>query len=328
MVDMETLMRDQNKRRGFSLIELLVALVVLFAVSTIVLQTAPGQAGQKNLQSTQEKLEAIRVAVVGKTSNKKGHSVVGYLQDMGGLPKRHGSDPNYFLNHLLEMPADTSGTDFAYGLKQADWPDADIEFNVGWRGPYLQSVFPGDKIVDGWGNALNHGGGATVTSIQSNGGPDAPYDTPYPSQPIVFDVDQASSDVSGGVNYENFYLPGIVLGLLKIHTSLFEPDPNTGGIKSRKQYTEITSSSSSSPVAFDFDNVLAGSRAIRTRLYFDFEVWFFGWKILDIEEPLPGYQTTWFDVPANGVVEDADFTIDMFEVGQALIEDLAESWGY
>ncbi|NUQ35793.1 MAG: hypothetical protein HUU29_12735 [Planctomycetaceae bacterium] len=272
-------MNIRLQRRAVTLFELLALLIIMLALSTVVLPTAQGGHGQQSLENTYDVLEAIRVATLGKYDAHKKKVCGGYVQDMGGLPRKQGTDPYYYLNALAVKP----GNVLAYGKHYASGHDSDLFLFTGWRGPYYHGVnamphFPGDKIVDAWGNPITctFGQYNTITSIQSPGGPEAPYNVPYPAQPIPLDYTPLTATVSGTAT---FGPPGNPIATVKI----FHVDPETGGIMVQHVTGHLGGG-----LCFSFSNVPLGPAIVRAR----------------IGQPNSGSankDTEWIDVPAGGV---------------------------
>lgn len=119
------------KRRGFSLIETVVAMaimgILLGGSVPLILQSL----GAKRERVTLERMTAIHEAIVGDTA--LGES--GFFGDIGDFPGA--------LSDLVSRPAGLSA--FAFYTNNIGY---------GWRGPYLELEF--GTLKDGWGNAFQY----------------------------------------------------------------------------------------------------------------------------------------------------------------------------
>ncbi|NUQ35794.1 MAG: hypothetical protein HUU29_12740 [Planctomycetaceae bacterium] len=265
------------KRRALTLIELTATLVVMLALTTIVLPTATGGGSEQSLVSTQDTLEAIKIATIGRYDPVKKIWTGGYVQDMGGLPEMEYpatlTDPAHALDALHTKPKKLQ----PWGPKTLGGKfDKGIVLYAGWRGQYFQGtnaapVFPGDAIYDKWGNPFTfntHELSDTpaykgrFSSIQSMGGP-APHNYPVPAnEPMLMDISKMLVSVSGYVTYK---LPDHVNeydGRVAI-VRLYEPDPETGGLKARNAEPIIFTGKEQTPNTFFFKDVMIGPRALR-----------------------------------------------------------------
>jgi prepilin-type N-terminal cleavage/methylation domain-containing protein len=136
-----------NPQRGLSLVELLVVLTILAALTTIALRSTSGVLEQSRFEATQKTLENVRAAIVGESSNSSAVPVTGFVADMGRLPTS--------LSELLTQPADA----VPFGLQAAPAPHSDVLVPSGWRGPYLRLPVGSEQqnltqLADAWGSPL------------------------------------------------------------------------------------------------------------------------------------------------------------------------------
>jgi prepilin-type N-terminal cleavage/methylation domain-containing protein len=190
--------RRPFKRSGFSLIELMVALAILAAVTTVALRSVSKLQDQARYTNTTGSLNNIQAAIIGPANQHwpdGSPQVTGFVADIGRLPNFliSGSDPlganGDPFNELLQ-PNSIPVYSF---LTSAS--DPSIKIGVGWQGPYLRLGAGPTYIRDGWGNSFlaydNSGNPATtgnpIYQIASAGTNTAPYNIPVsvPSPTIV-----------------------------------------------------------------------------------------------------------------------------------------------
>lgn len=130
------------KRRGFTLVELVLVLTVLAVLAGMVVPMVGGLEistpyGQKSPEqiATEHTMQQIRDAIMGRPSRP------GAWSDLGQRPETFAvfADPNVLLS---EMPP--------LGLP-GHLQNFDPVTRLGWRGPYLTGV---TRLIDAWGNPL------------------------------------------------------------------------------------------------------------------------------------------------------------------------------
>ncbi|MGA2500860.1 MAG: prepilin-type N-terminal cleavage/methylation domain-containing protein [Tepidisphaeraceae bacterium] len=147
----------QRKSSAFSLVELLVALAILAAMTTVALRSVNGLQSQARYQQTTRALDEIRNAIIGPPNLRgpDGSAMVsGFVADTGRLPNflvsaSDASVPGDGLNELLQqngIPA------FAFVQSNGD---PTVLIGVGWKGPYLRLGAGPSFIRDGWGNSFH-----------------------------------------------------------------------------------------------------------------------------------------------------------------------------
>jgi len=149
-------------QRGLTLLELLLVVTILSAVAWMSLGYVNNSTDQVRFEDTRNRLQAIRLAIIGDTSRTlNGQPVIsGYVADMGTPPSH--------LQALLQedycegYPAINAGADCATaGGTWIDQPTSafNTTYNLwsGWRGPYLNATeLTGySRFQDGWGNPDN-----------------------------------------------------------------------------------------------------------------------------------------------------------------------------
>ena len=128
--------------RGFSLIELTIAIIIIGIIVSIALQSMTSVIEDTRRIKTEREMELLANAIVGDANiaQSGGRSDFGYVGDIGSFP------PN--LSALYSNPGGYST----------------------WDGPYIPSGFSQDSTglkTDEWGAAYNYSGGVTITSTGS-----------------------------------------------------------------------------------------------------------------------------------------------------------------
>lgn len=151
----------RTAQRGFSLLEMLVALGILSAAAYVAVDTMDGDVGQRRFEQTQNRLDKIRKAIVGNPDlSLNGAPVIsGYVADVGALPR--------CLDALLVRQPDCDGNGvpddevtepLVYPAPAAYGAVGVSGLRGGWRGPYISAGARG--IVDAWGNGRQWTNGA------------------------------------------------------------------------------------------------------------------------------------------------------------------------
>jgi prepilin-type N-terminal cleavage/methylation domain-containing protein len=155
----------KNKAQGFTLVELLVVMLVLVALSSITLDFTKDFAFQGRYEVTKDRYEKIRSAIIGRPDvliNGQ-PDISGFVADMGRLPRN--------IHELIEE--DYCLTDRSVTVKstcvalpgpgvwvdQTVWSDpTSTTLGFGWNGPYLTITNDptlGNAISDGWGRGAS-----------------------------------------------------------------------------------------------------------------------------------------------------------------------------
>lgn len=171
---------------GFTLIELLVVVAVLSTAAYLVLDTVDTDTNALRRQATENRLLAIRRAIVGRTdlTLNGAPAVSGYVADVGRLPecieallvRRPDCDDDGNPDADIAIYGDDA--DAVNGSANDGLIANRIEF--GWRGPYL--VAGPNGFVDAFGN----------TDVA----PDFGWDVERDTQPVGTDDDGISFRVS------------------------------------------------------------------------------------------------------------------------------------
>ena len=142
-----------HKRSGFTLIEMLVVLAILAAVTTLAIRSAGNLQSQARYQQTTREMEDISAAIIGTAHSREPDGtaqVTGFVADMGRLPRAVGSDPLTQLQELWIQPAGA----VLYGARSPSF-DSSVTIVSGWRGPYLLLGMGKTELRDGWGNPFD-----------------------------------------------------------------------------------------------------------------------------------------------------------------------------
>ena len=133
-------MKDQgqtaSKRRGVTLLELLVVMMILSLILTAAVKTWDVTLERGRFETTTRKLDQLTSVIVGNPNyTVSGQRVdFGYVGDMGKLPDN--------LKELIVNPNP--------GLPESLNP---------WRGPYIRATFnesPDGYRIDGWGDTITY----------------------------------------------------------------------------------------------------------------------------------------------------------------------------
>ncbi len=132
-------------RYGLTLLELIVSLGILAVLSTVAVRSLEPLADQTRYQVTQQLLEDLRGATLGRPSERQinGQPIIsGFIADTGGLPNSltdFTSQPVGLIAHTVQsFDSDRDATN-------------DVTLSSGWRGPYFQLGAGQTSILDGWG---------------------------------------------------------------------------------------------------------------------------------------------------------------------------------
>ena len=159
-VEMETTLSSQFKsQRGFTMIELLMVILLIGALSGLSLTAFDSSIDEARFDETVNEMRALRAALVGDTDLKNNgqRSSFGYLGDIGGVPTNAQG-----LVALLTNP----------GLPV--WNvDTSIRFGLGWKGPYMEgSGLLSSLTQDAWGRSYIYRADTspiTLTSLGADG---------------------------------------------------------------------------------------------------------------------------------------------------------------
>lgn len=155
-----------DKRRGLTLLELVVVLGILAMLASVAIRSLAPMADQARYEATQRLLDELRVAIAGHPARQTiaDSSVIhGIVSDTGMLP---GSSDD-----LLTKPSGWIDRTLQSFDSDRDSID-DLTLSSGWNGPYMQLGAGRSTIVDGWGHApvlTPNLGGLDLISTGSDG---------------------------------------------------------------------------------------------------------------------------------------------------------------
>ena len=153
-------------KRGLTLLELLLVLLIMSAVAWMSLASLTGGGNQIRFEDTRNRLRAIRAATLGESgvSSRENSLHSGYVVDNGLLPENirflRGT-PAGFRQYGLTQPVfdptpDINGYNDGVGV-ETTLSQAKNQLMKGHRGFYLVGLL-GGRFRDGWGTTLNPGG--------------------------------------------------------------------------------------------------------------------------------------------------------------------------
>lgn len=153
-------------RLGLTLIELVIVLVILAALTGIAVQSLEPIADQSRYEASQQTLENAGGAIFQRVNDGSRVSYSGFVTDIGRLPVSIGTIPQRFASELWNNDRDANGVPDlpAFDLAAFDDPETNEDESVrvnnrilvsaGWRGPYL-TLTPGrDSLIDGFGHPI------------------------------------------------------------------------------------------------------------------------------------------------------------------------------
>lgn len=165
--------RRTTPQRGLTLLELIVVLGILAALSTIAIRSMEPLADQARYEATQRLLDRMREATVGDPFARQANGVrliSGYVADTGSLPVS--------LDDLSAKPAGVIS--YAAQTFDSDRDSVDdVSLSSGWNGPYLLLGAGQSSVLDGWGRAPQidpDGGDFDFRSLGSDGDSVLPED--------------------------------------------------------------------------------------------------------------------------------------------------------
>ena len=148
-------------RTAFTLVELVVALVILAALAHLALREATHMRDSRLTDIADRQLEEIRDAVYMRNG---GIQATGFLCDMGRLPAAEKPD-KADLGELWKPPEGAC----AFAVREAVSTNLAVEASrkalleehgvwvpTGWRGPYLRLPTGKDELLDPWGNPMSN----------------------------------------------------------------------------------------------------------------------------------------------------------------------------
>ncbi len=253
---------------GFTLLELVIVLAILAALTTVAVRSLDGVEDQSRYDATRRSLDNIQAAVLGAANERDADGsllVTGFVADLGRLPYAVGNDPTTQLQELWRNPNNVQA--FAIGAAP---DDTAVILGTGWRGNYLRLSLSQSSLVDGWGQAygLNTDGSGQVVTVTSSGATASGYGPGLLMVNLGGSTGQPANasyatTVSGCV-----YQLDTTSGQLKnpdpnngpLMVCYFGPNPNTGGILELP--ATVTVSSSATVTAYSVPATI-GPRVLR-----------------------------------------------------------------
>jgi prepilin-type N-terminal cleavage/methylation domain-containing protein len=154
---------DKKCRPGLTLLELMVVLVILAAMTTIAVQSVNGLADQARYDATQKTLQNTQDACLGSINSQGpdgGQIFTGFVADLGRLPQvvleNRANNVQVLTLQELWNPLSPVAQSFPFAIRTPKGTDADaaISLPCGWRGPYLRMPLGAGTLLDGWGQEL------------------------------------------------------------------------------------------------------------------------------------------------------------------------------
>ena len=215
-------------KKGFTLIEVLVVMVILGFIVAMAAQVFMKDDDQRRFDETRLRMEEIKKAILGSEGAYANgqRQFAGYVADMGGLPNlvdENGvADPNGQPKGLWTRDFNADGDT----IDPVDIPDSVIwghramsQTWMGWRGPYIETpplkigeTLGQVKLRDGWGNPFRFATGGGDITIESYGADGVVGGTEF-NEDIALVIRQTkymapvAGRVDGGVTDVRIYYP-------------------------------------------------------------------------------------------------------------------------
>ena len=212
-------MRIRATAGGFTLLELVIVLAILAALTTVAVRSLDGVEDQSRYDATRRSLDNIQAAVLGAANERDADGsllVTGFVADMGRLPYAVGGDPTTQLQEL--------------------WANLRLSLSQ-------------SSLVDGWGQAYRMfgadgvsppslaNGGNQIFAVSSSGaavsgynGPIAVYLGGSAGQPANASYTTTVSGCIYQLNPASGQLENPDPNNGPVVVCYFGPNPNTGGI--------------------------------------------------------------------------------------------------
>jgi len=197
--------------RGFTLLELVVVLFILGLLTASALSLTGRFDGQVRLETTRQRMVALRHGLLGAPDHGSGGRttgrLAGYVADVGRLPASVDdliAEPDEVAERFAVRPPVFDPTPGAAGLEDASGDEIELDEPVeqlgkGWRGPYVQPPpAPGARRYrDGWGNV-----NPDATEDAANHGWSLTFDDPADSATMTLTSLGADGKSGGGEDFE------------------------------------------------------------------------------------------------------------------------------
>ena len=140
----------EPSRRGLTLLELAIVLIILAALTTVAVRSLGPVADQARYEKTQQTLIEIEQAILLRSIEPGGIvSYSGFVADMGRLPRR--------LDELWRRPQSDDELFQVHDVDTGVTGGGNVRVVAGWKGPYLllpPGMNPLDELKDGFGNGF------------------------------------------------------------------------------------------------------------------------------------------------------------------------------
>ncbi|MEL6713700.1 MAG: prepilin-type N-terminal cleavage/methylation domain-containing protein [Planctomycetota bacterium] len=141
------------RRRGLTLLELVVVLAILSALGTVMITRTTTLESEARYEQTVRTMDQLQDAIIGRQPiglEDPSGVLPGFVADMGRLPVSTVLEGELGLSELWDVePFAAAG--LLYGLRTNDDFDDRLELLCGWRGPYVRLPVGATQLRDGWG---------------------------------------------------------------------------------------------------------------------------------------------------------------------------------
>lgn len=155
-----------KKNRAFTLIEMIMAIVLVGVISVVSIEVIGGSIDEARFEDTLQEMKQIRDSIIGNLELREGdtRTSFGFLGDIGAIPT---------AGQTLTILTTNAGL--------AAWAvNTTARFGLGWNGPYLSGGSSGtDYTTDAWGTAYVYSPAANPATIVSRGSDGAVGGTSY-----------------------------------------------------------------------------------------------------------------------------------------------------
>ena len=164
--------RPPLRRAGFTLVEMVVVLLILAALTVAAVQSLSPVADQARYDATSRTLQQLNEAMLGADGLRQSDGtplITGFVADVGRVPIQ-GPDPLTPETQLSELWDGTLATTFPFQTRSG--PAAPIDYSAiripcGWRGPYLRFGIGVADLRDGWANPFTLSPATAGSSIST-----------------------------------------------------------------------------------------------------------------------------------------------------------------
>lgn len=244
-----------NTRAGFTLVEMLVVLLILAALTVAAVQSLSPVADQARYDSTSRTLTQLEEAMLGANGLRQSDGtplITGFVADVGRVPVLQGSDAETQLSELWNSTS-TLATTFPFQTRLGPAAPTDysaVRLPCGWRGPYLQLGVGVTDLRDGWATPFSltpNTAGSSLTSVTWN------FVSPY-SDNLTISATPGLVTVSGTLTNNNA-VPGAATIVL------LYPDPSLSTTT-----LSVMTDADATVGGFQFNNVPIGFRVLHATI--------------------------------------------------------------